>query len=200
MRTKLPGSSEEAIELLKDYDAIEEGHFVLASGNHSAYYVKKGRLVQHPRELQHMIEQVFAKPHGLGQVDVVLSPAMGGVPVGQQVGLALHTRTIYAERNVATNQLELKRGFEIHRAERVLLVEDVITTGGTLIELTAFIGECGAEVAGIFVVVNRSGKRELEGIPVLSCMEVEFPIYAPDNVPASLAAIPPVRPGTKRIE
>lgn len=200
MRTKLPTSSDETIALLKDYGAVEEGHFQLASGNHSNFYVKKGKLVQHPWELQQMIEQKVEAMRELGQIDVVLSPAMGGVPVGQQVGLALHARTIYAERNAETNELELKRGFEIHSGERLLLVEDVITTGGTLLELTDFIQSQGGEVAGVFVVVNRSGKDKVGEYPVVSCMEVQFPVYAPDEVPDWLAAIPAVRPGTKKVE
>jgi orotate phosphoribosyltransferase len=200
MRTELPTSPEETIELLKDYGAVEEGHFILASGKHSAYYVKKGKLVQHPWELQRMIEQVVPQLQALGGVDVVLSPAMGGVPVGQQVGLALHARTIYAERNAATNQLELKRGFEIKPGERLLLVEDVITTGGTLLELTDFIESQGGVVAGVFVVVNRSGKETVGDYPVVSCMEIQFPVYEPDAVPDWLAAVPAVRPGTKRVE
>ena len=200
MQTKLPKSSAEAIELLKEYGAVEEGHFLLASGNHSNFYVKKGQLVQHPWEQQRMIEQRVEALQELGPIDVVLSPAMGGVPVGQQVGLALHARTIYSERNVETNEMELKRGFEIAEGERVLMVEDVITTGGTLMELTDFITDRGGEVAGIFVMVNRSGKSEVAGIPVVSCMQVEFPIYPPDEVPDWLAKIPVVRPGTKRVE
>ncbi len=200
MRTKLPKSSEETIELLKEYGAVEEGHFILASGNHSNYYVKKGKLVQHPFELQEMITQVVPQLRALGRIDVVLSPAMGGVPVGQQVGLALHARTIYAERNTATNQLELKRGFEIKKGERLLLVEDVITTGGTLLELSDFIREQGGEVAGVFVVVNRSGQKTVADYPVVSCMEVQFPVYAPDQVPEWLDKIPAVRPGTKKVE
>ncbi len=200
MRTELPKSPEETIALLKDYGAVEEGHFILASGKHSAYYVKKGKLVQHPWELQRMIEQAVPAIGALGGVDVVLSPAMGGVPVGQQVGLALHARTIYAERNAATNQLELKRGFEIKPGERLLLVEDVITTGGTLLELTDFIESQGGTVAGVFVVVNRSGKTTVGDYPVVSCMEIEFPVYEADAVPAALAAVPAVRPGTKRVE
>lgn len=200
MRTELPTSSDETIALLKDYGAVEEGHFLLASGNHSNFYVKKGKLVQHPWELQKMIEQRVEAMRELGQIDVVLSPAMGGVPVGQQVGLALHARTIYAERNVETNELELKRGFEIKKGERLLLVEDVITTGGTLLELTDFIESQGGEVAGVFVVVNRSGKETVGDYPVVSCMEVQFPVYSPDEVPEWLAAIPAVRPGTKKVE
>jgi len=199
MRTELPKSPEETIELLKDYGAVEEGHFILASGKHSAYYVKKGKLVQHPWELQRMIEQVVPRIEALGGIDVVLSPAMGGVPVGQQVGLAIHARTIYAERNAATNQLELKRGFEIRPGERLLLVEDVITTGGTLLELTDFIEAQGGVVAGVFVVVNRSGKSTVGEFPVVSCMEIQFPVYEADAVPDWLAAIPAVRPGTKKV-
>ena len=199
MQTELPKSPEETIELLKGYGAIEEGHFILASGKHSAYYVKKGKLVQHPWELQRMIEQVVPQLEALGGIDVVLSPAMGGVPVGQQVGLAVHARTIYAERNPESNLLELKRGFEIKPGERLLLVEDVITTGGTLLELTDFLESQGGIVAGVFVVVNRSGKTTVGDYPVVSCMEIQFPVYEPDAVPESLAAIPAVRPGTKKV-
>ena len=199
MQTELPKSPEETIELLKGYGAIEEGHFILASGKHSAYYVKKGKLVQHPWELQRMIEQVVPQLEALGGIDVVLSPAMGGVPVGQQVGLAVHARTIYAERNPESNLLELKRGFEIKPGERLLLVEDVITTGGTLLELTDFIESQGGIVAGVFVVVNHSGKTTVGDYPVVSCMEIQFPVYEPDAVPESLAAIPAVRPGTKKV-
>lgn len=200
MRTELPASLEETIELLKDYGAVEQGHFILASGKHSGFYVKKGKLVQHPWELQKMIEQRVEAMRELGKIDVVLSPAMGGVPVGQQVGLAVHARTIYAERNPETNELELKRGFEIKPGERLLLVEDVITTGGTLLELTDFIASQGGEVAGVFVIVNRSGKDKVGDFPVVSCMEIQFPVYEPDEVPAELAAIEAIRPGTKRVE
>jgi len=200
MRTELPTSSDDTIEFLKEYGAVEQGHFVLASGKHSNFYVKKGKLVQHPWELQKMIDQRVEAMRALGQIDVVLSPAMGGVPVGQQVGLAVHARTIYAERNPETNELELKRGFEIKPGERLLLVEDVITTGGTLLELTDFIKEQGGEVAGVFVVVNRSGKDSVGDFPVVSCMEIQFPVYAPDEVPGWLAEIPAVRPGTKKVE
>lgn len=200
MQTELPKSFEDAISLLKSYGAVEEGHFILASGKHSPYYVKKGKLVQHPWELQKMIEQTLPGLRELGAIDVVLSPAMGGIPVGQQVGLALHARTIYAERNAATNELELKRGFEIGQGERVLLVEDVITTGGTLLELTKFIMEKGGTIAGIFVIVNRSGKETVGEHSIVSCMAVDFPVYPPDEVPDSLAAVPAVRPGTKRVE
>ncbi|MFV1995211.1 MAG: orotate phosphoribosyltransferase [Verrucomicrobiales bacterium] len=199
MQTELPSSFEETIALLKGYGAIEEGHFLLASGKHSNFYVKKGQLVQHPFELQQMIEQRVEALRALGAIDVVFSPAMGGVPVGQQVGLALRARAIYSERN-ADNAMELKRGFEIAAGERVLLVEDVITTGGTLMELMDFIRQRGGELAGVFVLVNRSGKIELGGVPVVSCMEIDLPVYEADAVPDWLREVPVVRPGTKRVD
>jgi orotate phosphoribosyltransferase len=197
MPTKLPEGPAETIEFLKAFGALEEGHFLLASGRHSGHYVKKGLLIQHPWELQRIIEQRAGALGALGRIDAVLSPAVGGIPVGQQLGLALHCRALYAERN-ADNQLQLKRGFEILPGQRILLVEDVITTGGTLVELERFVSDHHAEVAGIFVVVNRSGQTELLGRPVVSCMEVIFPTYAPDEVPPALAALPLIRPGTKR--
>ena len=199
MQTQLPTTAAETIELLKEYGALEVGHFQLASGRHSAHYVKKAKLIQHPWEVQRMIEQRVDALRALGRIDAVLSPAVGGIPVGQQAGLALHCRALYAERN-ANNRLELKRGFSMSPGERILMVEDVITTGGTLVELEEFVREMGAEVAGTFVIVNRSGLTELLGKPVVSCMDIIFPTYAPDAIPADLAAVPVVRPGTKRVE
>lgn len=198
MPTPSPSTTAETIEFLKKFGALEEGHFLLASGRHSAHYVKKAKLIQHPWVVQDLIENAVPDLRALGKIDVVLSPAVGGIPVGQQTGLALRSRTIYAERNPA-NQLELKRGFEILPGERVLMVEDVITTGGTLVELEEFIRAIGAEIAGTFVIVNRSGLTELMGKPVVSCMDIIFPTYAPDEVPPELEAIPVVRPGTKRV-
>lgn len=195
--TKLPVNDQETKQLLAAYGALVEGHFKLASGRHSGHFVKKGQLIQFPKQLQEMINQKIDALRGLGQIDVVLSPAVGGIPVGQQVGLALDARTIYAERN-PDNKLELKRGFEIRPGERVLMVEDVITTGGTLEELEKFVKANGGDVAGVFVIVNRSGRDEILGHPAVSCMDIVLPTYAADDLPPELAAIPVERPGTKR--
>ncbi len=201
MIEKLPESSEEALEILKGFGAVEEGHFLLASGKHSAHYVQKTRIVERPKQLQAMIELCLPALEALGRIDVVFSPAMGGVPVGQQVGLALGARTIYSERDADTDVMQLKRGFTIAPGERVLMVEDVITTGGTLAELKdRFILGNGAELAGVFAVVNRSGSPEWKGFPIVNCMAVDLPAYAPDAVPEWLAERPVVRPGTKKVE
>lgn len=198
MQKPLPETIEQTVDFLKQFGAIEEGHFLLASGRHSGHYVKKGLLVQHPRAVQEMIEARLPELQALGRIDVVLSPAVGGIAVGQQVGLGLGCRAIYAERN-PENELELKRGFTLSQGERVLLVEDVITTGGTLEEMHHFVTGADAEVAGTFVLVNRSRRKELLDRPLVSCLAVDFPTYASDQVPPNLAAIPVTRPGTKKV-
>ena len=140
---KLPESFDETVAFLKKFDALQEGHFLLASGRHSAHYVQKARLVEQPRVVADLLDACADGLAELGRIDVVFSPAMGGVPVGQQVGLVLGCRHIYAERD-AENEMVLKRGFRVNPGERVLLVEDVITTGGTLVELRDFVeGEGG---------------------------------------------------------
>jgi len=196
--TRLPEDAEQAERFLAAYGAMKRGHFVLASGRHSAHYVNKSKLVERPRELDLMIRQRSEELAALGRIDLVLSPAMGGVPVGQQVGLVLGARAIYSERD-ADDAMVLKRGFGVGEGERVLLVEDVITTGGTLKELRRFVEGEGAEIAGVFAIVNRSGRREWSGFPLVSCIELEFPTYAVDEVPGWLAEIEAERPGTKKV-
>lgn len=195
----LPDTPESTIDFLEEFGALERGHFVLASGRHSAFYVKKGLLVQHAALVQEMIGHCSAKLNALGEIDVVLSAAVGGIAPGQQLGLERGVRHIYAERS-ADNTLVLKRGFAIQPGEHVLLIEDVTTTGGTFEELQEFVTEVGAKCIGSFVLVNRSGKNELFGKPLVSCVEVQFPTFAPEEVPAELAAIPALRPGTKKVQ
>jgi len=193
----LPTTFDETVAFLAEHGALAEGHFKLASGRHSGHYVMKGRLVQHPRLVADLIDGVGDKLDGLGKISAVLSPAIGGVPVGQQVGLHLGCRHIFSERDAA-NEMVLKRGFEIEPGDRVLLVEDVITTGGTLGELLHFVQDRGAEVVGVYVVVNRTGSDTWNGFPVVASMDIVFPTYDETEVPAELAAIPLTKPGTKQ--
>ncbi len=187
------------LALLKDVGALKEGHFLLASGRHSAHYVQVAQLSQYPARLQPWLENaVSALKEELGSIDAAFYPAIGALPVGQQMGLALNTRAVFAERN-AENEMILRRGFELHAGERLLLVEDVVTTGGTLKEIKVIAEEAGAELAGVFCVINRSGKDSWEGLPLRSLIDLQFPTYAEDELPSELAAIPISRPGTKKI-
>jgi orotate phosphoribosyltransferase len=193
----LPTTFDDTVALLASHGALATGHFKLASGLHSGHYVMKGKLVQYPGIVAELIAGVADQLEALGTIDVVLSPAIGGIPVGQQVAHHLGCRHVFSERD-AHNEMVLKRGFEISSGDRVLLVEDVITTGGTLGELLHFVQDQGAEVAGVYVVVNRSGSPRWNDYPVVASMEIVFPTYPEDAIPPELAAIPVTKPGTKQ--
>jgi orotate phosphoribosyltransferase len=190
-------TSTELLPILKEVGALREGHFLLASGRHSGHYVQTAQLSQYPDRLQPLLESAKPVIEQLGRIDTVFFPAIGALPVGQQLALALGTRAIFAERN-KQNQMELRRGFELRKGETVLLAEDVVTTGGTLKEIIGMVTDAGATVAGVFCVINRSGKTTWQGLPLISLVDVDFPTYAEDELPEELAAIPLSRPGTKK--
>ncbi|WFB34709.1 orotate phosphoribosyltransferase [Kiritimatiellota bacterium B12222] len=190
--------NQEFLSLLKDVGALREGHFQLASGRHSAHYVQVAQLSQYPAKLQPLLKGAKADIDALGEIDSVFFPAIGALPVGQLLGLALEKRAFFAERN-KDNEMELRRGFEIKPGEKLLLAEDVITTGGTLKEIVKMVDAAGAEVVGVFCIINRSGKDTWQGYPLISLLELNFPTYAPEDVPPELAAIPVYRPGTKTV-
>ena len=191
-------TNEEIMELLKEVGAIKEGHFQLASGRHSGHYVQCAQLGQYPNKLHSVIEERVDQLNALGSIDTVFFPAIGALQVGQQLGLALNKRAVFAERN-ADNEMELRRGFSINEGENLLLAEDVITTGGTLKETLKFAEEKNANILGVFCIINRSGQTEWNGLPLISVIDVNFPTYAPDEIPAAMADIPLYRPGTKKV-
>lgn len=189
---------EDILSILKDVGALREGHFKLASGRHSAHYVQVAQLSQYPARLQPLLESMRPRIESLGDVDAVFYPAIGALPVGQQLGLALEKRAFFAERN-AENEMILRRGFECHAGEKLLLAEDVITTGGTLKEIRVIAEEAGAEILGVCCVINRSGSSTWEGLPLVSLIDLQFPTHAEDELPPELAAIPVYRPGSKKV-
>jgi orotate phosphoribosyltransferase len=190
-------NTSDLLPILKEVGALREGHFLLASGRHSGHYVQTALLSQYPDKLQPLLESAKPMFQELGHIDTVFFPAIGALSVGQQLALALGKRAIFAERN-KQNDMELRRGFEIRPGEKILLAEDVVTTGGTLKEIIGMISEAGAEVVGVFCVINRSGKSSWQGLPLISLIEINFPTYAEDEVPEELANIPVTRPGTKK--
>lgn len=187
------------LERLAERGALLEGHFVLASGRHSPYYVQAARLTERPARLDRVLGPMLKELRVRRTPRTVLTAAMGGVPVGHQVAHRLDLRSLFAERDDA-NQLVLERDFELHGEEPVLLVEDVVTTGGTLGELRVLVEEAGAEVVGVLTLINRSGCSRWEGYDLNSVYELEIPTYTPEECPACAEGRPTVRPGSKKAE
>ncbi len=192
-------SVSELEDLLREHGAVRKGHFVLASGNHSEYYVQTAQLLQEPHLVDEVLEDYLGRlRETFAMSDKILTAATGGITLAQQVGLKLEETTMFAERN-DSNELKLNRGFRLASGDSVLLVEDVVTTGGTLRELESVVNEHCARVEGVFSMIDRSGMSDWKGRPFLSLLSVDYPIYSPEECPRCTNGDNPVRPGTKDV-
>ncbi len=183
------------LDLFRQRGALLEGHFVLSSGLHSTGYLQCALILQHPADAEALGRALADKVRAAGhEVDVVLSPAMGGLIIGHEVGRALGVRAIFAERVEGT--LTLRRGFSLRPGERVLVVEDVVTTGKSTLETVVAAEKAGATVVAAASIINRGGGDAL-AIPYVSLADARFPTFAPDAVPEHLRGIPAVKPGSR---
>ena len=169
----------EAIELFKDNGAITRGHFRLSSGLHSDTYVQSVRVLQHPRLGQRLGDEL-ASMFTAEDLDVVIAPALGGVVIGYLVALALGRRMVFAERRDGV--FALRRGQELVKGERALLVEDVITTGGSVEEVASLVRACGAEPVAVAALVER-GPSNVLTIPKKVLVELEIQSWPPEKCP-----------------
>lgn len=185
---------EELLDLFRRTGALLEGHFILSSGRHSGTYFQCARLLQHPRHLSRLAEMI-GDHYQDREFDLVISPAVGGIVLGTEVGRQLECRTIFAERE--EGRLRLRRGFEIQPAEKVLVVEDVITTGGSVQELIDLVSRQGGRVLGVAVLVDRSGGTLKLHPHQFSILEHKTVSYAPGELPLEIAAIKPRKPGSR---
>ena len=178
--------------------ALLEGHFRLTSGLHSPGYLQCALVLQHPREAEALGAEIADRVRGLG-VQTVLSPALGGIVIGQEVGRALGVRAIFAERQ--DGRLTLRRGFALEPGERVLVVEDVVTTGGSTRETIDLARESGASVVGAAAIIDRSGiaGQQKIDVPFHVLAEVSLPTYDPASCPLCLAGLPVVKPGSRAV-
>ena len=187
-------------EILSEFraaDALLEGHFILSSGLRSPRYLQCARVLMDPARAERLARALAAKlpPEIRDQVASVVSPAMGGVIIGHELGRALGKPAMFVERPQGT--FELRRGFRLSPGERVLLVEDVVTTGLSSREAIAAIERAGGKVVGAASLVDRSrGKADL-GVPYTPLILIDVPTYEADAVPPELAAIPAVKPGSR---
>ena len=176
--------------------ALLEGHFRLTSGLHSPGYLQCALVLQHPREAEALGLAIADRVRGL-DVQTVLSPALGGIVIGQEVGRALGVRAIFAERQ--DGRLTLRRGFALDPGERVLVVEDVVTTGGSTRETIDLARESGAVVVGAAAIIDRSGGQQKIDVPFHVLAEVSLPTYDPASCPLCLAGQPVVKPGSRTV-
>lgn len=190
---------EKTIELLKDSHALLEGHFILSSGKHSDKYVQCAKLIQNPRyceEVAKIIAQNL-KENNI-EVDLCVGPAMGGIIIAYEVARALGVDAIFTERE--NNEMTLRRGFEIKEGQKVIIVEDVITTGKSSFETVDVIREHGGDVVALTSIVNRSGLDEINGLPLVSAAKIEVNAWDPDEIPDRLKEIEAVKPGSRKIK
>jgi orotate phosphoribosyltransferase len=179
-------------------DALLEGHFILSSGLHSARYLQCARVLMFPARAERLARALAAKlPAEIrAAIDVVVSPAMGGIIIGHEMGRALDKNALFLER--PDGEFHLRRGFRLEPGQRVLMVEDVVTTGLSSREAIAAVAREGGEVIAEAALVDRSDGTADLGVPFFPLIALAVPSYAPDALPQELAAIPPVKPGSRK--
>lgn len=178
--------------------ALLEGHFKLSSGRHSAHYLQCARVLMNAERAGRLARAIAQKmPRDLrSAIDVVVSPAMGGLIIGHEMGRALEKDAIFLERPDGT--FELRRGFTLDEGAKVLLVEDVVTTGLSSREAMKAVADAGAEVVAMASLVDRSGGEHGFEVPFFPLIEINFPTYVEDEMPAELAAVPVTKPGSRK--
>lgn len=187
-------TKETALTMFRESGALLEGHFLLTSGLHSPQYFQCAKVLQYPKHLTVLAGEI-ANHFANAKVDVVVSPAIGGIVVGTEVGRLLGCRTIFAERN--NNVMQLRRGFDLKAGERILAVEDVVTTGGSVQEVIALAKSVGAVVAGVGFIVDRSnGKVKFEA-DQFSTLQMDVIAYKPEECPLCASGSAPVKPGSR---
>jgi orotate phosphoribosyltransferase len=188
-------SQQEVLDIFTRTRALLSGHFVLRSGLHSGHYFQCAQVCQHMDAVERLAELLLAKVRAAGwQFSTVLAPAMGGLVIGQEVARQARARYIFCEKE--NNVLVLRRGFTLAPGERVLVVEDVVTRGGRVVECLEIVRQAGGTTAGVAMLVDRSAAAVRFDAPEVSLLELSFPTYPADAVPAALAQLPVSKPGS----
>ena len=193
------GVSREIEAALRECGALKSGHFLLSSGLHSDSYCQCATLFERPEVASRLATIMRDHIGGAIEVDTVLAPALGGVLWGYQLASAMGVRSLFAEREKG-GSFELRRGFELREGERVLLAEDVITTGKSVSELAPIVENAGAKVVGYAAVADRSKGAFTPGPPVFALIELDFATYEEKDVPEELARIPVEKPGSRAVK
>ena len=190
---------DELLDLFRRSSGLLDGHFRLTSGLHSSGYLQCALVLQHPEQAEMLGRAIADRTRGL-RPSLVLSPALGGIVIGHEVARALGVRALFAERQ--DGGLVLRRGFVIGGSDRVLVVEDVLTTGGSTRETMEVARAAGAQVVGAASIVNRSGGPVKLGgfdVPFESLLDYSLPTYEPDKCPLCAQGLPVVKPGSRQV-
>jgi orotate phosphoribosyltransferase len=174
-----------------------EGHFILTSGLHSSVYLQCALVLQHPPEAEAFARALAERFNGRG-IETVVAPAIGGLVIGYEVARALGARSIWTERDTASGAMTLRRGFNARAGESVLVVEDVITTGGSTRETINVMRAAGASVVGAASIIDRSGGRADVGVPRIALATLDVPALAPAACPACQRGEPAIKPGSRK--
>jgi orotate phosphoribosyltransferase len=190
-------SDDEILAEFRAADALLEGHFILSSGLRSPKYLQCARVLMDPARAERLANELASRLPKIvwDQIEAVVSPAMGGVIIGHEMGRALRKPAMFLERPQGV--FELRRGFGLEAGTRVLMVEDVVTTGLSSREAIDAVRALGAEVVAEASLVDRSGGSADLGVPFYPLIRIDVPTYEADSVPSELAAIPPVKPGSR---
>ncbi len=188
---------EKVIEIFKKTGAMLEGHFVLTSGYHSPHYFQCAKVLQYP-EYNTLFAKAISEKFSNKKIDVVITPAVGGIVLGTEVGRLLNARTIFSERE--NNVMTLRRGFEIKEGENVLVCEDVVTTGGSVIEVIDLVKKSGANLIGVGFIIDRSGGKVDFGTDQFSLAKIEVIKFTEKEIPEWLEKIPVTKPGSRNMK
>ena len=192
-------SYKDSLKILKETNALIDGHFILSSGLHSSQYIQCAQLLSKPFKAEKfcnsLAEKILKEFHN---IDLIISPAMGGVVIGYEIGRLLKKETIFSER--INGEFKLRRGFKISENINVLIVEDVITTGKSSLECSELIKKANANLLGFACLIDRSnGKSNLDK-KIISQVKINIPTYGKKELPKDLISIPPIKPGSRDLK
>jgi len=193
-------NTEEVLDIFRECGALLHGHFILSSGLRSPVFLQKARVFMHPDRAEKLCRALAAKirAEGFGDVTQIVSPAVGGIIPGYETARHLGVPAIYTER--VDGVFELRRGFEIKPGEKVLVVEDIVSTGLSIRECIEAIRKIGADVVAAACLIDRSGGEADIGVPLVALTRYKVPAYPADALPPELAAIPAVKPGSRGLQ
>jgi len=192
-------SYKDSLKILKETNALIDGHFILSSGLHSSQYVQCAKLLSKPTSAEEFCISLAEKiSTNFNEIDLILSPAMGGIVIGYEIGRLLKKETIFTER--VNGAFKLRRGFEVSKNAKVLIVEDVITTGKSSLECSELIKAANANLVGFACLIDRTNGKSNLNKKIVSQIEISIPTYKEEELPENLKSIPAAKPGSRNLK